>query len=136
MAAALAVAALAAIALRADETSDALAVIHRAATALSAGDPTEAIAQFDHSYSDYEKLKNYFVGLTGAYNIVNEASIVDEQQTPGAVDLTLDWTITLAQPDSSLSKRRTGKIRVRVVRSKGRWKIASFSPIEIFDPAI
>lgn len=136
IAAVLAVATLGAIVLHGDETSEALAAVHRAATALSAGNPIEAIAQFDRSYPDYEKLKNYFIGLTGAYNIVSEASIVDEHDEPGAVNMTLDWTLTLTQADSSLSKRRTGEIHVRVIRIKGKWKIASFSPIEIFDPAI
>ncbi|MGH9583916.1 MAG: hypothetical protein ACRD4O_13370 [Bryobacteraceae bacterium] len=129
-------AALLAVALRADQTSDALAEVNRVATALSANNPAEAIAQFDQSYPDYDKLKNYFIGLTGAYTITNEATILDERDSPGVAILTLDWTLTLTQPNTSLSKQRTSKVQVRVVRKKRKWKIVSFSPIEIFNPAI
>lgn len=128
--------ALLAVVLCADETNDALAVIHRMADALSANNPSEAIAQFDPACPDYDKLKQDFIGLSNAYNVTNEATVTDEQDTPGVVKLTLEWTITLNQPDSSLSKRRTSEVRVLVVRKKGKWKIVSFSPAGIFNPAI
>lgn len=135
IAAPLAVAALFAVVLRADETSDALTVVNRVATALAANDPAEAIAQFDRSFPEYDRLKSYFIGLTGAYNLTNEAVIVGERTSPGVVNLDLDWTITLTRPDTLLSAQRKKKVQVRVTRIKNRWKIAAFSPISIFDPA-
>jgi hypothetical protein len=129
-------AALAVFAIRAGEASDGLTVINRVATALAANDASEAMAQFDKSYPDYDKLQNYFIGLTGAYNITSEATVADEQDSPGVAKLMLDWTLTLTQPDSSLSKQRKAEIQVRVVRKNGKWKIAGFSPIEIFNPAL
>lgn len=129
-------AALIVCAIRADEASDVLAEINRVATALAANDPSEAMAQFDRSYPDYDKLNKYFIGLTGAYNITSEATVIDEQDSPGVAKVTLDWTLTLTQPNSSLSKQRKGEIQARVVQKNGKWKIAEFSPIEIFNPAI
>lgn len=130
------VAALFVFALHADEASDALTEVNRVATALSANDPSDAIAQFDSSYADYDKLKNYFIGLTDAYNITSEATVADEQDSPELVKLTLDWTLTLAQTNSSFSQQRRSEIQARLVRKNGKWKIVAFSPIEIFNPAI
>jgi hypothetical protein len=128
-------AALLATPLFGDQASDALATVTRVATALSANNPAAAIAQFDPSYSEYDKLKNYFIGLTGAYNITSEISIADEQVSTGAESFRLDWTLTLTHPNTSFSKQRAAEVQVRLIRKKGKWKIVSFSPIDIFNPA-
>lgn len=129
-------AALLAMSLFADQASDALAAVNRVATALSANNPAAAIAQFDPSYSKYDELKNDFIGLTGAYDITSEATIADEQVSPGAVSFRLDWILTLTHPNTSFSKQREAEVQVRVIRKKGKWKIVSFSPIDIFNPAL
>lgn len=131
----LVIAALFAAALRADETTDALAAVNRVATALAANNPAQAIAEFDRSFAEYDQLKSYFIGLTNAYNLTNEAMIVDERTLSGVVYLDFDWTITVTRPGTLLSTQRKSKVQVRVVRKKNRWRIAGFSPISIFDPA-
>lgn len=129
-------AALLATTLFADQASEALAAVTRVASALSANNPAAAIAQFDPSYSEYDKLKNYFIGLTGAYDVTSEATIADEQVSPDAVSFRLDWTLTLTHPNTAFSRQRNAEIQVRLIRKKGKWKIASFSPIDIFNPAL
>jgi hypothetical protein len=122
--------------LHAGESSTPLARIQRVAESLSANNPAEAMAPFDRSYPDYEKLRNYFEGLAVAYQITNEATVLDRDESPNTVKFTLQWTITLTQANTPLSQQRTSKIEAVLVRKRGKWRIVKFSPIEIFDPAI
>ncbi|SRR5579883_1966540 len=121
---------------RAGESSAALAQINRVAESLSENNPAEAMAPFDTSYPDYEKLQNYFDGLTAAYQITSEATVLDQEESPSTVKFTLQWTITLTQTNTPLYKQRTSKIEAILVKKQGKWRIVKFSPIEIFDPAI
>jgi hypothetical protein len=121
---------------RADEVADALATVNHVADALSAGNAAEAMAQFSKSYPQYDKLKNDFSGLTDAYSLTSEATIADERALQDAVDLRLDWTLTLVQPNTTFSTQRQAEIRVHVARIRGKWKITEFSPIDIFNPGL
>ncbi len=105
------------------------------ANALSAGDPSDAMTYFSKSLRDYDKLRDYFTGLTGAFTIRNEVDVLEEQDTANQLVATLRWAITLSDAQTGESRHRAAEIHVRFVREKSKWKIAEFAPIEIFNPA-
>ena len=105
-------------------------------SALTGSNPADAMTPFSRSYSDYNKLRDYFTGLTNAFSIVNEVDVLDEADTDKNSVATLSWTITLSNgPISGNSTQRTAEIHARFVRENGKWKIVEFSPIDIFNPA-
>ena len=120
--------------MRADQAADVHSKLAAIATALTAGNPAEAMSPFDKSYLNYEKLSNYFGGLTNAFQIVNEVDVVDEEDSATESKLTVHWTITLSDLGSNYTERRVGDINARLVLKDRKWKIVDFSPIDIFDP--
>ncbi len=119
--------------LQADRAADVRAQLSYIATALSSGNAADAMSPFDKSFSNYEKLGNYFQGLN-AFQVANEIDVVDEQDTPADTKLTVNWTLTLTDLGTDTAERRTGEINVRLVRKDGKWKIVDFSPISLFNP--
>jgi hypothetical protein len=120
--------------LRADQASDVRSQVETIARSLSAGDPAAAIAPFDKSYAQYDKLSDDFGGLTSAFEIVNNLDMVDEEDTAAESKLTVHWIITLSDLQSHFTQQRVGDINVRLVLKGRKWKVVDFSPIEVFDP--
>jgi hypothetical protein len=118
----------------ADQPSDIRSRLEVIATGLTEGNPAAAISPFDQSYADYGKLRNYFGGLTNAFQIVNEIDVKDEEDNPAETKATVHWIITLSDLGSNYTARREGDINVRLVLTGHKWKIVEFSPIDIFDP--
>jgi hypothetical protein len=104
------------------------------ASALTAGNPADAMTPFDKSFSGYEKLRSYFSGLTGAFQLTNQLEVTEEQDSPDEATLTLEWTLTLTDPQTGYARNREATIHARLVPKSGTWKIVEFSPIELFDP--
>ena len=119
----------------ADPSAAARAQVSAVAQALSAGDATGAMAHFAKSYPDYDKLKRYFEGLA-AFQVENQLQVTDENDSDKGVDLAVTWDITLTGLGSDESRRRTGEIHVSVARVDGKWRIAGFTPIDLFNPQI
>lgn len=117
-----------------DRAADMRSRISDVATALTAGNPADAIAPFDKSFANYDKLRGYFEGLTSAFQLVNEVDIVDEQDTENETKLTVNWTLTMTDLTNSYTASRSGELNVRLVRNGKKWKISDFSPIDVFDP--
>jgi hypothetical protein len=109
-------------------------VINRVTTALTANNPAEAIAPFDKSFAGYATLAEYFINLTSAYSISNEAEAVDETDSTDETKLTLDWTVTLQNERIGTSERRREHVQVRLVRRGSRWVIVELSPLNFFAP--
>lgn len=120
--------------LRADQASDVRSQLGVIATALTAANPAEAMTPFDKSYADYDKLADYFAGLTNAFQIVNNVNVTDEEDAAAESKLTVHWTITLSDVGSNSTQQRAGDIQVRLVLKDRKWKIVEFSPIKVFDP--
>ena len=89
---------------------------------------------FDKSFPKYEKLSDYFVGLASAFQIDNEVSVTDEEDTDTETKLTVNWTLTLTNLVTNYTERRTADINVRLVLKSGTWKIVDFTPIDMFNP--
>jgi hypothetical protein len=104
------------------------------ASALSAGNPADAMTAFDKSFPAYEKLRDYFSGLTSAFQLVNQLEVTEEEDSSEEATLTLDWTLTLPPAQTGYTTNRNATIHVRLVEKGGKWKIVEFSPIELFDP--
>jgi hypothetical protein len=118
----------------ADQSRDVLDVINHVASGLTNGDPSDAMSPFSKSFAKYDTLQNYFVALTNAFQITNEAGVVDEQDSPAETRLTLEWSLNLTGRVSNENTRRTGEVQVRLVLEKHQWRIVDFSPISLFDP--
>ena len=117
-----------------DRSTDIRRRISDIATALTAGNPAQAMSPFDKSYSNYEKLSDYFTGLTGAFQVTNEVDVTDEQEGPSETTLTVHWVLTLTDLATNYTENRTADIDVRLIQKDGKWRIADFAPIEIFNP--
>ena len=120
---------------RPDQASDLRTILQRIATGLTDENPADALKPFDRSFSGYNKLSDYFNGLTASYQITNEVNVVDEQDSSDQTTATVDWTITLGdKTNPGVQDSRYRQIQVRMIREKKHWKIIEFSPIDLFDP--
>jgi hypothetical protein len=119
---------------RADDSADARVQLSAVATALSGGSPGQAMAAFDRSFPKYETLRSYFGALVSAFTITSEIEVNDEEDAPADIKLTVHWNLTLQDPETNYTENRAADIDVRLVKQSGQWKIAGFTPIEIFDP--
>lgn len=120
--------------IRADQAQDIRARIDQIATALTAGNPAEAMIPFDKSYPGYARLSSYFAGLTGAFQVENEVSVTDEEDTSTESKVTIDWSLTLTDLGSNATIQRTAVVTAKLVRKGREWKIVAFAPIDIFNP--
>jgi hypothetical protein len=118
----------------ADQAGDVRSQLEIIATALTAGNPADAMTPFDKSYANYDKLSNYFGGLTSAFRIANEIDVVDEQDSASETNVTVHWTITLTDLGTNYTERRESDINARLILKGRKWKIVDFDPIWIFDP--
>jgi hypothetical protein len=119
-----------------DQPQDVLRVINHVTTALADGDAASAMTVFDKSFKDYAILQGYFVALTSAYLISNEADVLDEEDTPTESKLTLRWSLKLTSTTSDVTSRRTNETTVQLAQKNGKWKIVDLQPIDLFDPQI
>ncbi len=113
---------------------DALGIVNHVATALADGDPADAMSAFDKSFSSYTKLQDYFVALTDAFLITNEADLSDASDDN--TELTLHWTLTLRGKSNDVSRTRTQDVHVKLAQRDGKWKIVELSPVDFFDPLL
>ncbi len=120
---------------RADQPGDIRSRLNEVASSLTAGDPASAIEPFSSAFANYQKLRDYFSGLTNAFSIVNEVDVVDEVDSKTESVAKISWVITLTNPQNNFNTQRSAEIHVRFILQKGRWKIVEFSPIGIFDPS-
>ena len=116
-----------------DRAADIRTQIGTIATSLALGNASEALSPFDKSYASYEKLSEYFQGLT-AFQIENEVDVTDEEGAEDSAKITIMWTLTLTDLTTNRTDRRTAEINARLVMKGGKWKIVEFAPISIFNP--
>jgi hypothetical protein len=122
-------------ALAAGQSADALATVNYIASALSDDNPTDAMTPFDKSYADYDKLASYFQGLVDRALITSELQVVDEKDSENTIDLVVQWTMDLSNRNMiGLTENRSEELHLRLIKIKGKWKIASLSPLSFFDP--
>ncbi|HEX4230658.1 MAG TPA: hypothetical protein VHZ07_18425 [Bryobacteraceae bacterium] len=135
LAVAIAILASGASPLRANQAAEALATVNYIASALSDDNPADAMTPFEKSFPDYDKLAGYFEGLVDRALVTSSVQVVDEQDHDQSTDLTIQWTMDLSNRSmNGLTEDRTGELHVHLVKKKGKWKIASLSPISFFDP--
>jgi hypothetical protein len=104
------------------------------AMALTGGSPTDAMLPFDKSFSGYDKLSNYFVALTSVFDLASQVEVTDEQDAENEVKLTVQWTLTLTNPQTGESETRGKTENVKLVKKDGQWKIVDLSTLDLFDP--
>lgn len=111
------------------------AVLGAVANDITGGNISEAMTHFEDSMPNYGTLSDYFNGLVGAFYVSNGIQIMDETDEPNQTKLTVRWDLTLTDLQSYYTEDRSGDLSVRLVRKGGKWRIAEFSPITLFDPA-
>ena len=104
------------------------------ATALTAREPADAMTPFDKSFADYDKLRSYFSGLTGAFDVTNRLAVTEEQDSEQEATITVEWALHFANAENGFSQNRKKTVHIRLVLKKGQWKIVKFSPVELFNP--
>lgn len=120
--------------LRADRPEDIRAQVVYVASALSGGNPSDALAPFDKSCKDYGKLRDYFLGLTQAYQVASEVEVTDEDDRETETQLQVTWRLTLTDPGTNISTQRSADIKLTLAHKDGKWKIVDLSPAEFFNP--
>lgn len=120
---------------RADDSADARDQISHIANALSEGNAAGAMAPIDKSFAKYDKLRDYFAGLTAAFQIVNGIEISDEQGETAQITLSVHWDLTLTDLQTNYTENRAADLNVKLSKVKGKWKIMDIEPIDIFNPA-
>jgi hypothetical protein len=118
----------------ADQAQDVMRAVGQISSALTDNDPSGAMTPFDKATAGYATLENEFVGLTNAYQIANEVEVLDEDDTADQSQLTLRWTLTLVNLQSSQTQQKSGEVHVRLQLQKKKWKIVAFSPVDFFTP--
>ena len=121
--------------LLANQAADIRTQLSNVATSLASANVPDALAAFDPSCPNYEKLSAYFQGLTN-FQIENEVDVTDEEDTPDSAKLTVSWALTLTDLATNRTDHRTAELNVRLVRKGRKWKIVEFSPIDIFNPLL
>ncbi len=119
---------------KADQAADLRSLLSNIAMALTGGNPADAMTPFSKSLANYDKLRDYFTGLTNAFDIVNEVDVTDEEDSPNEILATVHWSLTVSEKGNNSSNQRAADIHVRCVRERGKWRIYGFSPIDVFDP--
>jgi hypothetical protein len=102
-------------------------------TALSAGNASNAMEPFDKSFDGYQKLSDYFVALTNAYQVATEVEVTDEQKTDDGINLSVHWTLHLTDAGKN-TENRSADLTLQWVRKKGKWKITNLTPLDLFNP--
>jgi hypothetical protein len=120
--------------LRADRPEDIRAQVVYVASALSGGNPSDALGPVDKSFKDYGKLRDYFAGLTQAYQVASEVDIKDEDDREADTKLQVTWRLTLTDPATTISTQRSAEIDLTLVQKEGKWKIVELSPVDFFNP--
>ena len=119
---------------RADRASDVRSEVAYVASALASGNPTDALTRFDKSMPDYDKLRDYFDGLTSSYDIASEVEVAEEEDGETETTLKVNWSLTLSDRVNSNSTRQTTEATMRWKQIKKKWRIVSFTPVEMFNP--
>jgi len=119
--------------LAADQTP--FASLAKLATALSESDSDSALEYFDSHMKSYGEIEQKIEALTAQADISCAIDIVTDEEAGGVHKLDLDWFMQLkSQIDDSQLERRRERVQVEMRQIKGVWKIASISPMKIFDP--
>lgn len=126
--------ALSALVARADQSADVRHQVSYVASALTAGNPADAMTPFDKSFAGYEKLREYFVGLTSAYQLVSQLEVTDEQDSKEEATLTVEWTLTITGEQTGYNDSRHAIVTARLAQKRGKWKIVELAPLEFFNP--
>jgi hypothetical protein len=120
--------------LHADRPEDIRAQLVYVASALSGGNPSDALGPFDKSCKDYGKLRDYFLGLTQAYQVASEVEVTDEDDRETETKLQVNWRLTLTDPGTNISTQRSADIKLTLAQKDGKWKIVDLSPADFFNP--
>jgi hypothetical protein len=93
------------------------------------------MTHFSKTMPDYNQIKRYFEGLS-AFQVENQLSITDEDDSGNCVAFTITWDITLTDLGTDRSRRRTGEIHVKLAPADSKWRIVEFTPLDIFNPQL
>jgi hypothetical protein len=129
----LSVALVAIAALAADQTP--LASLAGLAAALSENDSDSVLEYFDSQMKDYADLERNIEAIAAQTDVSCSIDIVTDVEENGVHKLDLDWFMQLKSlGDEAQLERRRERVQVEMRQIKGKWKIASLSPVSILSP--
>ncbi|MEP6716945.1 MAG: hypothetical protein ABJC09_15350 [Terriglobia bacterium] len=109
-------------------------VIARLASALSQNNASGALAVFDSGMKTFGTIEENISALTAQNEILCAIDVVEESETDGLTVLDADWYMQLKSLGGGASERRRERVRLKLKKFQGKWKIISIDPIEILYP--
>ena len=121
--------------LHADSEKDVEALLASAIAGLSDGRPELFLEPFDRAMPDFEKLRTAIVGLTGQADVSCSFEVVHSEGDDESRTLTLDWILRIdGKGGNTGSTRRQQTVTCTIIKRAKKWRIVSFSPVELFTP--
>lgn len=120
----------------ADSAGDAWDVLSAAASAMAAGNAAAFLECFDPRMPGYQTLRADVTALLREAEPRSSAELVTNEGNDDARTITADWTLTIvSRQDSVSSATRQKRVRFRIEKQGGKWRITSFEPADFFAPA-
>lgn len=107
------------------------------ATNLNEKDQTDAMGTFDSQMNNYGEIDNDIDALMTQNDVLCAIDIVSDREAGGVHTLDLDWYLDLkSRTDGGPSAQRRERVQITMRQIRGKWKIASISPLTILSPLV
>jgi len=110
-------------------------VISGLASALSQGDSAAALAAFDPAMKDFGAVSANIDALLAQSEVLCAIDIVSQTGDPASPELDADWYLQIKGRSTNAVERRRQRVRLRLSRIRGKWRIAALSPLSVLEPA-
>jgi hypothetical protein len=121
--------------LRADSAQQVWDLVTSMAAALSAGDASAFLRAFDAAMPGYEALRAAVTALLREAEVQSSIELVEEEGDDRSRAVELDWLVHIvSRQDGAVAERRRERVKCRVEKSGGKWRVASLDPLQFFAP--
>ena len=105
------------------------------AEALSTANAPMFLEHIDREFPDYSRFRQNIYALVGQWDLATSLEPLRVTDGERERQADVDWFLELrAKPPSNKLVRRRELVRLRLVRSGKRWKVADLSPVSLFSP--
>ncbi len=110
------------------------AVLADLASALSEGNAPSAIGALDKSMKDFGSLSANIEGMLAQSEVLCSIEVVTESVAGNVHEIEADWYLQIKGRESGQVERRRERVRLKLEKIKGLWKITSLSPATVLEP--
>jgi hypothetical protein len=97
--------------------------------------PANFFAAFDPRMPGFDQLRANVTALEQMGNLESSVELARSQGDDLRRTLELDWILSVAAPDTGINVlRRHERVKVRVERQGGKWRIVELAPMEFLAP--